>query len=115
MAPRILLISAAVAVLIVCRTADSGQATVVRDGPATPNKPAVQTGGHRIRDNAASNIQFTIISGWNAPSPWFSPCSIWPWSAFNPFWQFRGNAARPFLALPPRRGGPFIPGPLRVP
>jgi hypothetical protein len=97
MDPRIRLISAAAAVLIVCRAADRSEATVVRDGPGATGNPAVQTGGHRVRDNPASIIQFTIIGGWNSQSPWFSPCSIWPWSAFNPFWQSR---ARPILILP---------------
>jgi hypothetical protein len=113
MDPRIRLISAAAAVLIVCRAADRSQATVVRDGPAAATgNPAVQTGGHPVGGNPPPNIQFTIVSGFQSQGPWFSPCSIWPWSAFNPFWQGR---ARTNLFLPARRGGPFIPGARRVP
>nr|WP_294550313.1 hypothetical protein [uncultured Rhodopila sp.] len=112
MAPRIRLISAAAAVLIVCRAADRGEATVVRDGPAATGNPAVQTGGHPVRGNLPFSIQYTIIGGLQSQLPWFPPCAIWPWSAFNPFWQSR---PRTILTLPPRRGGPFIPVAPRVP
>ena len=112
---RIKLISAAAAVLIVCRAPDRGQATVVRDGPAETGNPAAYAGGDPVRDNPPPNIQLTIIGGFQSQSAWFSPCSICPWSPFNPFWQGRGDAARTILILPARRGPPFIPVPLMVP
>jgi hypothetical protein len=112
MVPRIRLISAAAAVLIVCRAADRGEATVVRDSPAATGNPAVQTGGHPVRGNPPVNIQFTIIGGFASQFAWFPPCALWPWSAFNPLWQ---NRARTMLILPPRRGGPFLPVAPRMP
>lgn len=113
MAPRIKLISAAAAVLIVCRAADRGEATVVRDGSAATGNPAVQTGGHPVGGSPPANIQFNIIGGMGPFFPWFPSCAAWPWTGFNPI--FRRDPARVFLNLPPRQGGPFLPIPRRLP
>jgi hypothetical protein len=110
MAPRIRLISAAAAVLIVCRAADRGEATVVRDGPGATGNPSVQTGGQAVRGSPQTSIQYTIISGFQPQFPWFGACAAWPRAAFNPFFRPRG-----LLNLPGPRNGPFIPLPPRVP
>jgi hypothetical protein len=113
MPPRIRLISAAAVVLIVCRAADRGEATVVRDGSAATGNPAVQTGGWRVRGSPPPDIQYNIIGGMGPFYPWFPSCAAWPWTAFNPL--VRQDPARVFLNLPVRRSGPLIPIPPRVP
>nr|WP_294526690.1 hypothetical protein [uncultured Rhodopila sp.] len=110
------LISAAAAILIVCRAADRGQATVVRDEATAAGNPAVATGGHRPEAKPPIIIQFDITSGFQSQGPWFAQCTPWPWSPFSPlFWHRRGNAGRVLPRLPGFRGAPFFGVPPRLP